>query len=673
MSAGSQSPISRPLATLPPTISLSPILLSATPIPSRTSRKPIFDLHSSSPESFSAADRTLLQSQLDRANLVKCVFRHGEEARIVSALELQDDESAWEDDLVEGETGEQEVTAVITCRSRQTVEKDGHWECKMIVNLDTDKGAVHSQDESQTAIANETFRIHDVDTEAAVPPLDVLSTTCATLVSTPSARSKLQACTDSMSSGQIPRLHPTSLPRLRKASTSKPLRVVTGFCPAPHSSNTARPVPIRTVTAPEAATAFGSASALSTLLARSPSPPPPVPHSTPVVASPPALPESPATNKTEENNLDLVNPFAKPAVVGERKKKRILVVPRAPPSSPAEHIETVSSARYGQKVPRIPPPRIPSANSASSESSAGSSSKNSATAFDFRASRHLPPAAHLTLPTKDGTIAKPTNPSSYPPSSRTVDHKNRSRNRSVMSATDPADLVLNFARNPLSIGRNNGRSMSVSSTESVSALREKNRSKARRQSRSPSGNGWDGDWETRKWQAQCWSKEELERGKMFEADEVTEEAIEEVYHFEPSVFASPRSNSANSLSASSCSSLLTRSPASPSSRHSSPRFSSTSPRIRPALADAFSSTGPPMDDYLSCPGVPMQRPSLYVTPPTASRSEMKAYQESKQMHTKVEKKVADDGEGGSKEPVVFGDATKSGEPDGARRWKFFPF
>lgn len=133
----------------------SPPLLLGRPKP------PIFDLHSSSPESFTALERTCLQAQLDRAKTRLVAFRPGSPARELSpasaARVLENlDETSEEQDVhghgestdtaCEEDTGPKSWVTVVSHRHHSPIKK-ATAAGEQLVGADQDRGCAMSTEE----------------------------------------------------------------------------------------------------------------------------------------------------------------------------------------------------------------------------------------------------------------------------------------------------------------------------------------------------------------------------------------------------------------------------------------------------------------------------------------------------------------------------------------------
>ncbi|GAA6036481.1 hypothetical protein JCM8097_003528 [Rhodosporidiobolus ruineniae] len=518
--------------SVPPSPPPPPSPAGPTPVPSRPSlRNPVFDLQSSSPASFTGADKTVLKSQLDRARRTRVLLREGVPARVLTAAE----EARVLKEEREGEWS----TASASSGTR--------------VGTDVEQGGVGSEgwvtEEEGGAAKRESvvegkkreeadFLPREGMVQAAAGPARRLPVLAAIDASLPSPSPQGWPANDPLPTPSRGRLSPSTSARTAPSSrTGSPTSRLTLLLSSPR----AKAPPATPLTSPTTATSLSSP-----FSSRPTAHPAAARDSQPLTAAVAAADTTPRPSRYQQQAMYPFPPSAAPtrpsssALPLKKPLVRIKTLPAAPPPSPA----TASPASAASESPPAPPiPRI-----------YGSAS------FPSPAPNRFLSASRLSSP----NVSPPLPPL-------------RSPHSPVMSARDPRDLTLNFARRPDVLRK-------VSYGESQRGLARAAAGEGVRRRSSTTSDG------KRRTAPRSWEGSEADTEVTDTEVEGEEEEVLE--HFEPSVFASPRSNSAASLSSASSTFIRSRA-ASTAPTGSAASSVQSSPKITSAsLSAAFSSPFP---------------------------------------------------------------------------------
>ncbi|GAA5910820.1 hypothetical protein JCM6882_003436 [Rhodosporidiobolus microsporus] len=507
--------VSAPPSPPPPPSPASPSSFSRPiALPPRFQHHAVFDLESSSPLSFTGAEKTTLKAQLDRARQMKILIRDGKPARPLTREEQVR--------LALEEKGEGEWS---TTSSGSRAKGEGG---RSAAASGTEEGSdwVTDDEKAKDAVEDPATSSSDPQVEArttsspievrgaAGAPLPsgcVLSAPCSasppTIFPTPSAASSpCRTAAPSPSRSPTSRLT-TLLSRGNLESTADPVAV---FSPPP-STPSGNPFGSRQTTNP-GGTWNGQPLAAALAAEKTPLP-------VPATAAPTHYPPPPS-----------FTPAGRKKVLAKTKS-----LPSAPPPSPASSAGSSlrTASNESSSPPRPPIPRLPPSSS-----------------FPLATPNRFFSGSRLSSP----NVSPPLPPL---PSS------------SIMGVRDPKDLTLHFARRP-DMSRKG--SMGESFQRFMRGPPVASDGRRRRKSLGPQGT--DADVESTDTEV-----EELEERSGFDS-------------FEPSVFASPRSNSAASLSSASSSIIRSRSGSGTPSGSAASSVQSSPKLMTTSLSSVFSLPSP---------------------------------------------------------------------------------
>ncbi|BGP13435.1 hypothetical protein JCM10213v2_001355 [Rhodosporidiobolus nylandii] len=387
------SPFSAPPSPTPPPSPSGPSAVFARPPFHPHLRQPVFDLQSSSPVSFDGAEKTRLKAQLDRARANKAVFRDGEPARALTAKER---ERLKREEAEDGETStasdETKVGALSGC------EEASDW-----VTDDEAKGARGAHPLSPLAAAGEASR---------------------------------RADERPISSGQAEEISlPRALPRQRSSSNNA-APLLPGSTTTPRASRTAPPTP-----------SISPTSRLSVLLAR---PTAKVPPSTALSSpSPVSFADPWGTRQTTSPALTWNDQPLAAALAAENAPTPRPARPQSTYPFPSDGLAATKPLERSK--PKKPLGKARSLPAPPPNSPAGSASSRSMSSFRTGSSASPPPPPVPRLPPSSSFPA--AQPNRFLSASR-LSSPNASpplpplRGSPIMSAKDPKDLTLHFARRP---------------------------------------------------------------------------------------------------------------------------------------------------------------------------------------------------------------------------------
>ncbi|BGP02562.1 hypothetical protein NBRC10513v2_006213 [Rhodotorula toruloides] len=365
-------------------------------------QRAVFDLHSSSPISPTAVEKTILKTQLDRAKSTKVLIRPGAPARALTDEELRTLKKEEEDSATTSGGGD---------------------------------GPLSPPEEEEGAWVDEPASLSKAQTTAASRQLKPTDSTVPTVVAGSPLRQVVGFAEPSTSPEQSAASHPASASQTEDDTVKHP-----PARPPFHRSHTAPSTP-----------SISPTSYLSTLLSRQPpsaTPPQldrsPVMGSTTLLAAPSSSLEVRQTVKSSSTwtgdvlatALKVVKAPSMPILSASKvERKRPSGVATTKPPSPASSLPSSPRSRALGKTRSLPSPALPSTSPAK---------VHQHTPRTIRPSSSVPPLP-FALPSPSLSL-----PSHLPSSS------SRSYTRAppsppiapVMSSTDPSALMLHFARQP---------------------------------------------------------------------------------------------------------------------------------------------------------------------------------------------------------------------------------